>query len=228
MTTSHPVRVGSRVAIYWKLNNLYYPATIIDSNKDCPHTHTYLYDDGSQERFDLRCAKYLVLHGPIPMAAYLAIEAEAGRPTKEDACNDTDDDSSTSVPVGPPPKKKRCVAQSPAIGRPLTRGYQKRFMMMSFIMKPNSRHSHYRMNLPDKPKQWLPEGDEELTEEVHIVLVVSGRPLAFPIDLTLTRLYNVVRTCGPGRPRRRTYYVAVARPTVGTSTLMRGWACVRV
>jgi hypothetical protein len=169
MTTSHPVRVGSRVAIYWKLNNLYYPATIIDSNKDCPHTHTYLYDDGSQERFDLRCAKYLVLHGPIPMAAYLAIEAEAGRPTKEDACNDTDVDSSTSVPVGPPPKKKRCVAQSPAIGRPLTRGYQKRFMMMFFIMKPNSRHSHYRMNLPDKPKQWLPEGDEELTEEVLIV-----------------------------------------------------------
>ena len=193
-TVHHPVGIGSRLGIHWEFDNKYFPATIVDTNKDCPHTHTYLYDDGAIERFDLRCSKFLVLFGPIPKEASLAIAA-AGRSSNDDPVDVSINDSSAREHDCPPKKirrrttqfpaasrqpprlsrkkkrkkKMRKKIQSPLVSRPLTRGYQKRHMMLFFLMKPKSKHSHYRMNLPNKPKEWLPKGDEELTESVLIV-----------------------------------------------------------
>ena len=67
------VGVGSRVAIFWPLDNVHYPATIIAYGR-WPHTYTFLYDDGGQKSFDLsKHQQFQILHDEVPKAALDAI-----------------------------------------------------------------------------------------------------------------------------------------------------------
>ena len=70
------VGIGSRVAIYWPLENTHYPATIIVKHERWPHTYTFLYDDGEKESFDLsEHQQFQILDDAVPKAALDSIAA---------------------------------------------------------------------------------------------------------------------------------------------------------
>ena len=70
------VGVGSRVAIYWPLENTHYPATIIVKHERWPHTYKFLYDDGEKESFDLsEHQQFQILDDAVPKAALDSIAA---------------------------------------------------------------------------------------------------------------------------------------------------------
>ena len=69
------VGVGSRVGIFWPLDNVHCPATIIARHgRRWPHTYTFLYDDGEQESFDLSLhQQFQILGDEVPKEALDAI-----------------------------------------------------------------------------------------------------------------------------------------------------------
>ena len=68
------VGVGSRVGIFWPLDNVHYPATIIAKHGGWLHTYTFLYDDGERESFDLSLhQQFQILDDEVPKAALDAI-----------------------------------------------------------------------------------------------------------------------------------------------------------
>ena len=89
------IGIGSRVGIFWKEDRTYYPATIIAKHRR-RNTYTYLYDDGTQETYDLSDQLFEVLDDAVPEAARAAIDA-ALRTGGDDDDDDGSDDAVTEA-----------------------------------------------------------------------------------------------------------------------------------
>ena len=84
------VGVGTRVGIYWPLDHVFYPATIIAKHGRWHHTYTFLYDDGEQESFDLsKHQQFQILDDEVPKEALAAIATASEGGGDQNGCEES-------------------------------------------------------------------------------------------------------------------------------------------